>query len=153
MRHPVSPRSLVFAGWLLCLAVLMPACVVAPVRAPGTAQVQPAATSPLSHYPAYLQGMIQQVHQHWSQVINYSYHRGRQEPPRGAQVDVTFVLTESGSVRIRRVEGDAPLLWQRLAVDSIAAAARRPGGYGPWTPEMQAQLGREQELVFSFHYQ
>jgi hypothetical protein len=71
-------------------------------------------------------------------------------PPPGAEVAVRFVLNSEGRItRILDVEANAP----DEAIDACVRGIVSRAPYLAWTPAMKIDLGDEQEIAFTFHYQ
>jgi hypothetical protein len=99
-----------------------------------------------SNYGQYLQKLIDTVQIQWERVLIES----RVYPTWGTNVKVVFKLDSKGAVsRIVSVEGTAG----NQAEKACAAAITARAPYGPWTDDMIAVLGEEQELTFVFYYQ
>jgi len=98
-----------------------------------------------SNYGAYLQKMVEVIQVQFEK-LNYE---SRIYPPVGTMISVKFTLDSDGKIKIVSVDSskgtDAA---QRTAVSSIAI----PSPYGPWTDDMKALLGEEQEMIFDFYY-
>lgn len=98
-----------------------------------------------SNYGAYLQRLVDTVQIQWERLILQMSAM----PANGSTVQVKFVLNDEGRVtNIVNVEGTASDTGQRACVSAITD--RSP--YGPWTDDMRAVLGSQQELTFTFHY-
>ena len=70
-------------------------------------------------------------------------------PPSGSIVIVKFILNDQGQIaRIISVENKATDAAARLCTSAITI----PSPYGPWTDDMKAMLGKEQELTYEFFY-
>lgn len=113
----------------------------------GTTNVGPTAIDARwSNYGAYMQRLIDTVQIQWERIIIES-----KIMTRGASVSVKFVLSADGTIaRIVKVDSHAPDEAYSLACVS-AITDRAP--YGPWTADMKAVLGEEQEMTFTFYYQ
>jgi hypothetical protein len=99
-----------------------------------------------SNYGQYLQKLIDTVQIQWERVLTES----RIYPTSGTNVKVVFNLNSKGEVsRIVSVEGTAGNQAEKACASAITARAP----YGPWTDDMVAVLGEEQELTFVFYYQ
>ena len=122
-------------------------CTTTRAPAPPTHRVS---TEFERRFGPYADRMIDVIDARWTQSIRYLAQQDEPLPPEGTVVEVTFVLDRSGSVRVTQVTGEKPAA--ALAVEAIAAAARDASGYGPWTSEMVAELGDDEELTFTFHY-
>jgi hypothetical protein len=65
-------------------------------------------------------------------------------------VVVKFILNSEGKIaRIVNVDNHSTDSGAGACVSGITDRAP----YGPWTDDMKASLGEEQELTFAFHYQ
>ncbi len=99
-----------------------------------------------SNYGQYLQKLIDTVQIQWERILIES----RVYPVNGTTVKVVFVLNKEGAVaRIVSVDGTAGNQAEKACASAITS--RSP--YGPWTDDMVAILGEEQELTFNFFYQ
>lgn len=98
-----------------------------------------------SNYGAYLQRLIDTVQIQWERILVDT----KVYPPPST-VAVKFVLNAEGKIaRIVSVEGSSTEAAKRACVSAITDRAP----YGVWTDDMQAMLGQEQEMTFTFHYQ
>ncbi|HTQ29583.1 MAG TPA: hypothetical protein VMI53_00085 [Opitutaceae bacterium] len=98
-----------------------------------------------SNYGQYLQQLIDTVQAEWDHIMSQS----NVYPSAGTHVVVTFRLNSKGNISaIVKVDGNAGDLGQRYCVSAITDRAP----YGPWTDDMIAILGNEQELTFAFYY-
>lgn len=99
-----------------------------------------------NNYGAYLQRLIDTVQIQWERILI----ERRTYPPSGSTVAVKFILDSEG--RIAKIVDV-----NNQSTDSAAAACvsgiteRAP--YGPWTSDMRAMLGEQQEMTFTFYYQ
>ena len=99
-----------------------------------------------SNYGAYLQKMVEIVQTQFDKLNDES----RIYPPRGTVVSVKFILDSEGKIRIVNVDSSKGTeAAARTSVSSIAI----PSPYGPWTDDMKAMLGEEQEMTYDFYYQ
>lgn len=99
-----------------------------------------------SNYGAYLQRMIDTVQVQWERILIES----KTYPPSGSTVSVRFILDDAGRIaRIVEVENHSTDLASRACVSAITDRAP----YGPWTDDMKAVLGAQQEMTFTFYYQ
>ena len=71
-------------------------------------------------------------------------------PPSRSRVTIRFMVNTKGEIRILDVEGEnsAGRLATLTCLDSIRARAP----YRPWTQDMIAMFGNEEEVVFSFYF-
>ena len=98
-----------------------------------------------SNYGAYLQKMVEIVQVQFDRLNDES----RIYPPSGSIVIVKFILNDQGQIaRIISVENKATDAAARLCTSAITI----PSPYGPWTDDMKAMLGKEQELTYEFFY-
>ena len=113
----------------------------------GTANIGPVAIdAKWSNYGVYLQKMIETVQRQWDMLLEDS----RIYPPSGSLVTVKFIMDSEGKIaRVVSVENKATEPAARACVNAITE--RSP--YGPWTDDMKAVLGEQQERTFSFYYQ
>lgn len=99
-----------------------------------------------SNYGQYLQKLIDTVQIQWERIL----YESRLYPVNGTNVKVVFVLNSKGEIaRIVNVEGTAGQQAEKACASAITSRAP----YGPWTDDMMAVLGEEQELTFNFYYQ
>lgn len=99
-------------------------------------------------YGEYLNRIIDTVDIKWNMDIREKLESRVSFPLDGSRVKVEFILHKDGTVTIGTVDGSAGLLWNRVAVEAIAA--RSP--YGKWTDDMIAILGDQTPITFTFHY-
>ncbi len=98
-----------------------------------------------SNYGAYLQKMVEIVQVQFDRLNDES----RIYPPSGSTVIIKFVINDQGQIaRIVSVENRATDAAARLCTSAITI----PSPYGPWTDDMKAMLGKEQELTYEFFY-
>lgn len=116
-------------------------------RTVGTSNIGPTAVDARwSNYGAYLQRLIDTVQVQWENILI----SGKIYPPSGSTVTVTFVLDSQGNIaRIVNVENKSSDQASHACVSAITDRAP----YGPWTDDMIAMLGKEQEMTFTFYYQ
>ncbi len=99
-----------------------------------------------SQYGAYLQRMIDSVQIQWERIILQMVGM----PAGGSTVSVKFIMNDEGKITsIKTVESNASATGSRACVSAIND--RSP--YGPWTDDMKAVLGTQQEMTFTFFYQ
>ncbi len=99
-----------------------------------------------SNYGAYLQRLIDTVQVQWENILI----SGKIYPPSGSTVTVTFVIDSEGKIaRIVNVENKS----SEQAAHACASAITDRAPYGPWTDDMIAMLGKQQEMTFTFYYQ
>jgi hypothetical protein len=99
-----------------------------------------------SQYGAYLQRMIDSVQIQWERIILQMSAM----PAGGSTVSVKFIMNDEGKITsIKTVESSASETGSRACVSAITD--RSP--YGPWTDDMKAVLGTQQEMTFTFFYQ
>lgn len=99
-----------------------------------------------SNYGAYLKKLIDTVQVQWENILI----SGKIYPPGGSTVTVTFVLDSEGKIaRIVNVENKS----SEQAAHACASAITDRAPYGPWTDDMIAMLGKQQEMTFTFYYQ
>jgi len=98
-----------------------------------------------SNYGTYLQKMVEIVQAQFDK-LNYE---SRIYPPVGSTVTVKFTLNNKGEVRITAVDAskgtDAAA---KICTSSIGI----PSPFGPWTDDMVAMLGDQQEMTYDFYY-
>jgi hypothetical protein len=113
----------------------------------GTSNVGAAAyDAKWNNYGAYLQRLIDTVQIQWENILI----SGKVYPPSGSTVTVTFILDSEGKIaHIVNVENKSTD--QAAAACASAITDRAP--YGPWTDDMIAMLGKQQEMTFTFYYQ
>jgi hypothetical protein len=99
-----------------------------------------------SNYGAYLQRMIDTVQIQWERIILQMSAL----PANGSTVTVKFVMNDEGRIAsIKSVETTANETASHACVSAITDRAP----YGPWTDDMKAVLGTQQEMTFTFYYQ
>lgn len=100
-----------------------------------------------SEYGPYLRRMADAVQIQWERLIL----RLPDRPTGGSRVLVKFVMNDQGMIsKIIGVESvDVPEAAKRACVSAITHRAP----YGPWTDDMKAVLGTQQEMTFTFHFQ
>jgi hypothetical protein len=90
--------------------------------------------------------MIDTVQIHWERLILQQ----SANPAVGSTVTVKFILNDEGKItQIVNVNSTANEPASRACVSAITDRAP----YGPWTQDMRATLGSQQEISFSFYYQ
>jgi hypothetical protein len=98
-----------------------------------------------SEFGDYLQELIDVVDAQWNRILRQM----STYPPAGSVVTVVFRINSQGEVKILDVEeGTAGRPGALACVNAITA--RMP--YRPWTREMVAVLGTEQDITFGFYY-
>ena len=114
---------------------------------PGTSRIGYAAVDARwSKFNGYLKRMIDTVQVQWERILI----EGKTYPPSGSTVSVRFILDDEGRVaRIVEVKNQSTDLASRACTRAITD--RSP--YGPWTDDMKAVLGSQQEMTFTFYYQ
>lgn len=99
-----------------------------------------------SNYGAYLQRMVDTVQIQWERLILQMSAM----PAGGSRVAVKFIMNDEGRItNIVHVDSSANETASRACVSAITD--RSP--YGPWTDDMKAVLGSQQEMTFTFYYQ
>jgi hypothetical protein len=99
-----------------------------------------------SNYGAYLQRMIDTVQIQWERLILSMSAM----PAGGSTVTVKFIMGDEGQITsIVNVDSTASETGSRACVSAITDRAP----YGPWTDDMKAVLGSQQEMTFTFYYQ
>lgn len=113
----------------------------------GTSNIGPVAyDARWNNYGAYLQRLIDTVQIQWENILI----SGKVYPPSGSTVTVTFILDSEGKIaRIVNVENKS----SDQAAHACASAITDRAPYGPWTDDMKAMLGEQQEMTFTFYYQ
>jgi len=113
----------------------------------GTSNIGPIAVDARwSNYGNYLQRMIDTVQVQWERLLIES----KTYPPSMSSVTVRFVMNSEGNIaRILEVDSRSTEQAARACVSGITDRAP----YGPWTEDMKAVLGEEQEMTFRFYYQ
>ena len=98
-----------------------------------------------SHYGEYLKKLTEVVQMQFDKLNDES----RGTPPVGTTVTVKFSLNSEGKVTIINVDSSKGTEQAaRISVSSIAI----PSPYGPWTDDMKALLGDQDEMTFDFYY-
>ncbi len=99
-----------------------------------------------SNYGAYLQRMIDTVQIQWERIVLEQ----NANPIVGSSVTVKFIMDDAGKIaRIVNVDTSANETASRACLSAITDRAP----YGPWTDDMKAVLGEQQEMTFTFYYQ
>lgn len=113
----------------------------------GTSNIGPVAyDAKWSSYGSYLQRLIEAVQFQWERLLI----EGKTYPPGGTTVSVKFVLDSEGRIaRIVDVDNHSTEQGRNACISGITDRAP----YGPWTDDMKAVLGDQQELTFTFYYQ
>ena len=113
----------------------------------GTSNIGPIAYDAKWHsYGEYLKRLIESVQFRWENLLISS----KTYPPSGTTVTVKFILNDQGDIaEIAKVENHSTEHGMRACISAI----RDPAPYGPWTDDMKAVLGSQQELTFTFYYQ
>jgi hypothetical protein len=113
----------------------------------GTTNIGPTAIDARwSNYGAYLQRMIDTVQIQWERIIIEQ----RANAVGGSQVSVKFIMDSEGKIaKILKVDSTANETASRACISAITDRAP----YGPWTDDMRAVLGDQQEMTFTFYYQ
>lgn len=100
-----------------------------------------------SNYGGYLKRMVDTIQIQWERILLES----RVYPPAGTTVSVKFVLDADGRIaRILDVQNDSQ---NEPAARACVSGIKDRAPYGPWTEDMKAMLGTEQEMTFTFLYQ
>ena len=113
----------------------------------GTQNIGPVAfDAKWSSYGSYLQRLIEAVQFQWERLLV----EGKTYPPGGTTVSVKFILDSEGRIkRIVDVDNHSSDQGRNACISAITDRAP----YGPWTDDMRAVLGEQQELTFTFYYQ
>lgn len=116
-------------------------------RLAGTTNIGPTAVDARwSNYGAYLQRMIEAVQTQWEIFLIES----KVYPAAGSTVTVKFIMDSNGQItQIVSHESTA----SDGATRACMSAITKPAPYGPWTDDMKAVLGEQQEMTFTFYYQ
>ena len=99
-------------------------------------------------FQPYVQRLIETAQTQWQAILA----EDRLQPGAGNQVAVSFIIGARGDVSrfsIAYRSTGVPDAIARACINAVTSRAP----YGPWTPEMIAALGSEQELTFFFSYQ
>ncbi|MDO8544596.1 MAG: hypothetical protein Q7S40_29495 [Opitutaceae bacterium] len=99
-----------------------------------------------SNYGSYLQRMIDTVQIEWERILITR----KTYPPSGTTVTVKFVLDSEG--RIARIIDVHNQSTESAAAACVSGITER-APYGPWSSDMKAMLGDQQEMTFTFYYQ
>jgi len=100
-----------------------------------------------SSYGAYLQKMIETIQIEWERILISS----QVYPPSGTSVVVKFILDSDGRIA-KIVDVDQKHCTEQGARACVSGITNR-APYGPWTDDMRAVLGEQQEMTFTFYYQ
>jgi hypothetical protein len=113
----------------------------------GTSNIGPIAIdAKWSNYGVYIQRLIEEVQVSWDKILDQS----RITASPGTVVFVTFHLNSKGEVTgmiNHKSDSEGP------HVEACISAITTPAPYGPWTDDMIAMLGNDQEMTFGFYYQ
>lgn len=94
----------------------------------------------------YLKSVIATVQTRWERILV----EARVYPKSGTKIAVRFRLGSDGFIAsIEEVQGDAGSHAEKACVAAISTQK----GYGVWSEEMVAALGKSDEMTFTFHYQ
>jgi hypothetical protein len=99
-----------------------------------------------SKYGEYLQRMMEEIQISFDKVLDQS----RIYPSPGTLVTVTFHLNSKGEITgsiSHKSDLEGP------HVDACMSALTLPAPYGPWSDDMIALLGNEQEMTIGFYYE
>jgi hypothetical protein len=98
-----------------------------------------------SNYGVYLHRMIEAVQIQWEKLLDAKTY-----PPSGSYVTVKFILDSKGNIaKIVEVDNHSSEQGERACASAITDRA----SFGPWTDDMIALLGEQQEMTFTFYYQ
>jgi hypothetical protein len=100
-----------------------------------------------SEFGDYLQELVETIDAQWHKLVDHM----TTYPPSRSVVTVHFKLNSQGDIsQIIEVLGEdkAGRIATYICLDAIRARAP----YRPWTKEMVAVLGTEQEITFGFYY-
>ncbi len=101
-----------------------------------------------SNYGVYLRRLIETIDTEWHGILN----ERRTASASGNYVVVKFKLNSKGE--IAEFSSPEPTPGTPDAdVQACVAGVRDRSPYGPWTPDMIATLGTEQELEITFYYE
>jgi hypothetical protein len=103
-------------------------------------------------FGVYFRRMLEVIEQTWNADIRAKVERRLGFPLDGSRVQISFDLHRDGSITINKVDGNAGLLWNGVAVEAIAAPARFDDGYGEWADEMRVILGDSTPIRLRFYY-
>lgn len=98
-----------------------------------------------SEFGDYLQELVEIVQAQWNRVLAQT----ATYPVTGSKVVVRFTLNSQGVIsRIEEVEETAG----KQGTYACLSAIQDPQPYRPWTKEMVAILGEDEEITFYFYY-
>lgn len=101
-----------------------------------------------SNYGVYLRRMLEIVQEEFDKLVDES----QIYPPPGSQAWVTFKLNAQGKISaIVNVTPKAGCT--DAAAQTCVSSITIPAPYDPWTPDMIAMLGSEQQMTFIFYYE
>jgi hypothetical protein len=101
-----------------------------------------------SNYGAYLRRMLEIVQVEFDKLVEES----QIYPPSGSQAWITFKLNSQG--KISAIVTVAPKTGcTDAAAQTCVSSITLPAPYDPWTDDMIAMLGTEQQMTFIFYYE
>ncbi|MGH7997070.1 MAG: hypothetical protein ACREFX_12030, partial [Opitutaceae bacterium] len=99
-------------------------------------------------YGVYLKRMLEIVQAEFDKVVDES----QIYPPPGSEVRVTFKLTSQGKISQIVSVTKSPNCTDP-AQQNCVISITTPAPYDPWTDDMIAMLGTEQQMTFIFYYE
>jgi hypothetical protein len=123
-------------------------------RVDGTQNIGAVAHDALkTTFGVYFERMLEVIRETWNLDVQGKVERRHGFPLMGSRVMVSFQLHKDGSITIEKVDGNAGLLWNGVAVEAIAAPARYDDGFGEWPDDMRVILGDSTPIRLTFYYQ
>lgn len=115
----------------------------------GTSNIGPADLNPRwKNHSDYLQGLMEIIQREWVRQVAEDHS----QPLSGSIITIRFLLNSRGEVvRLLGVH-DSDGVPPAASVPCIRAINKR-APYGTWSDDMVAELGDQQEVTLSFHYQ
>lgn len=101
-----------------------------------------------NQFGVYLQRLVDAVQEEWDRILEGS----NIYPPPGSTVQIRFTINSKGQISAI-VKVDPSASCTEPATKACEAAITTPAPYGPWTDDMIAMLGNQQDLIFTFLYE
>lgn len=115
----------------------------------GTSNIGPVALdSRWSNYGVYMKRLIETVQAEWDGILLAA----KEYPKPGSTVTITFILNSKGQIQ-KVVHVDSSPGTSDFGSRACGSALTNPSPYQPWTDDMIAVLGTEQQMTFTFYYE
>ena len=115
-----------------------------PLSASNAGAIAP--NSRLSAAGVWWDEFIETVDAQWQRIVD-----SMTAPPSNTRVLVRFMVNAKGEIaRIVEVQGEETT--GKIGTLACLDAIQNPAPYKPWTPEMVAMFGSEEEVTFIFYY-